>query len=164
MVSRKKTSTTEKRRVFMVVVDNSEELHQALYFACMRAKSINGRVALMHCITPAEFQHWIGVGEIMENEAREEAEQLLKEQSELVHDLTGEYPTVHLREGSSPQQVIELINEEPDISVLVLGANTQGENVGPLVSYLTSRGMAQCRVPITVVPGNLSDEELDNLT
>ena len=153
-----------KRRVFLVVVDESSEFHQALYFACMRAKSVHGRVALLRCVGGAEFQHWVGVGELMVEEAREEAENLLREQSESVHKLTGEYPIVHLREGDAKTEVINLINEEPEISILVLGANTQDENTGPLISYLTARGAAQCRVPITIVPGNLSDTDLDKVT
>ena len=154
----------DKRRVFLVVVDDSEELHQALYFACKRANSVNGRVALLRCIGQAEFQHWIGVGELMVEEAREEAEKLLRANSEWVHELTGEYPIVHLREGDPKTEVIDLINSEPEISILVLGANTRDENTGPLITYLTSRGVSQCRVPITIVPGHLSDNDIDNVS
>ena len=100
----------------------------------------------------------------MVEEAREEAEKLLRANSEWVNQITGEYPIVHLREGDPKTEVINLINEEPEISILVLGANTQDENTGPLISFLTTRGASQCRVPITIVPGNLSDEDLDKVT
>ncbi len=167
MTTRKKTKDqkkADKRRVFLVVVDDSKELHQALYFACKRAISVNGRVALLRCIGQAEFQHWIGVGELMVEEAREEAEQLLRTNSEWVHELTGEYPIVHLREGDPKSEVIDLINSEPEISILVLGANVYDENTGPLINFLTTRGASQCRVPITIVPGHLSDEDIDNVS
>jgi len=167
MANSKKTTPkkgNDKRRVFLVVVDESSEFHQALYFACKRPLSVNGRVALLRCVSPAEFQHWIGVGELMVEEAREEAEKLLRANSEWVNQITGEYPIVHLREGDPKTEVINLINEEPEISVLVLGANTQDENTGPLISFLTTRGASQCRVPITIVPGNLSDDDLDKVT
>jgi nucleotide-binding universal stress UspA family protein len=167
MTTRKKTKDqkkADKRRVFLVVVDDSKELHQALYFACKRAISVNGRVALLRCIGQAEFQHWIGVGELMVEEAREEAEQLLRTNSEWVHKLTGEYPIVHLREGDPKTEVIDLINSEPEISILVLGANVYDENTGPLINFLTTRGASQCRVPITIVPGHLSDDDIDNVS
>lgn len=167
MTTRKKTKDqkkSDKRRVFLVVVDDSKELHQALYFACKRAISVNGRVALLRCIGQAEFQHWIGVGELMVEEAREEAEQLLRTNSEWVHELTGEYPIVHLREGDPKSEVIDLIDNEPEISILVLGANVYDENTGPLINFLTTRGASQCRVPITIVPGHLSDEDIDNVS
>ena len=161
----KKTKTKETDyRVFLVVVDDSEELHQALYYACRRAKRLKGKVALMHCIPPTEFQHFAGVGELMREEARLEAENLLRVNSEWVHELTGHTPVVYLREGDARTELIELINEEKEISILILGADTSGDSTGPLITYLTTKGAAQCRVPITIVPGNLSDEELDLLT
>ena len=166
MAQRRKSSKEQNQapRVFLVVVDDSEELHQALYFACCRARRLKGRVALMHCVRPAEFQHFAGVGELMREEAREQAEKLIRTHSELVQHMTGEPPVVYLREGDPGAEVINVINEHDDISILILGADTKGENAGPLISHLTNRGAADCKVPITIVPGNLSDEEIDALT
>lgn len=156
--------TEASPRVFLVVIDDSEELHQALYYACRRAVRLDGHVALMHCIPPAEFQHWAGVGELMREEAREEAESLLRVNSEYVHEITGKTPVVYLREGDPKTELIELINEASEITMLILGASTDGENSGPLISYMTNKGASVCRVPITIVPGNLSDEDIDHIT
>jgi nucleotide-binding universal stress UspA family protein len=161
---KKKVSNQDPERVFLVVIDDSEELHQALYYAGRRAKRLKGRISLMYCIPPAEFQHWAGVGELMREEAREEAESMLRVNSEYIHELTGKYPSVHLREGDPNIELINLINEDKDISMLILGGNTEGESSGPLVTYLTTKGAAMCRVPIAIVPGNLSDEDIDFLT
>ena len=163
-MARKTSKTQEEQRVFLVVVDDSEELHQALYYAGRRAARLDGHIALMHCIPPAEFQHWAGVGELMREEAREEAENLLKVNSEYIHELTGKTPEVYLREGDPKVELIDLINEEKRFSMLILGGNTEGESSGPLINYLTTKGAAVCRIPITIVPGNLSDDEIDLLT
>lgn len=163
-MARKTSKKQEAQRVFLVVVDDSEELHQALYYAGRRAARLNGHIALMHCIPPAEFQHWAGVGELMREEAREEAENLLKVNSEYIHELTGKTPEVYLREGDPKVELIDLINEEKRFSMLILGGNTEGESSGPLINYLTTKGAAVCRIPITIVPGNLSDDEIDLLT
>ena len=77
--------------------------------------------------------------------------------------LTGEIPVLFVREGDTSDELLALIDEEPSISLLVLGADTQSETAGPLISFMMSRGASRCRVPITVVPGNLSDEQLDAL-
>lgn len=154
-----------KQRVFLVVVDECPELHQALYYACKRAKSVGGRVDLMRCISSsADFQHWVAVGALMAEEAREEAEQMLQDASEMVYELTGKRPIIYLREGEPDVELIKVIDEIPEISVLVLGANTSAENTGPLIAHLTGKGAGQCRVPITIVPGNLSDADLDDVT
>lgn len=161
----KKVTKQENERVFLVVIDDSEELHQALYYAGRRAARIGARIALMYCIPPAEFQHWAGVGELMREEAREEAENLLRVNSEYLHELTDEYPAVYLREGDPKVELINLINEEGQhFSMLILGGNTEGDSSGPLINYLTTKGAAVCRIPITIVPGNLSDDEIDLLT
>lgn len=153
----------KKDPVFLVVVDDSEEMHQALQFACGRAKAVGGKVALMYCIAPAEFEYWAGVGELMRQEAREAAEERMTIHAEYAKGLTGEIPVLFVREGDTSDELLALIDEEPSISLLVLGADTQSETAGPLISFLMSRGASRCRVPITVVPGNLSDEQLDAL-
>ena len=51
MTTRKKTKDQKKadrRRVFLVVVDDSKELHQALYFACKRAYLLMASVIALH--------------------------------------------------------------------------------------------------------------------
>ena len=162
-MGKKRFKKSDTDRVFLVVIDDSEELHQALYYAGRRAAHIGGRIALMYCIPPAEFQHWVGVGELMHEEAREDAENLLRVNSDYIHDLTGEYPVLYLREGDPNVELINLINEEKELSVLVLGGNTQGESAGPLITYLTTKGASACRIPVMIVPGHLSDEEIELL-
>ena len=152
-----------KQPVFLVVVDDSEEMHQALQFACGRARSVGGRVALIYCIVPAEFEYWAGVGELMREEAREEAEAKMAIHADYAKNLTNGTPILYVREGDIRDELLELIDQEHEISLLVLGADTQSETAGPLITFLMANGASRCRVPITVVPGNLTDEQLDAL-
>ena len=46
----------------------------------------------------------------------------------------------------------------------MLGAATKSDDPGPLISYLASKAAARLRIPITIVPGSLSDDEIDALT
>ena len=151
-------------RVFLVVVDETEEMKVALRFACLRARRTGGRVALLYVIEPAEFQHWMAVGDLMREEARSEGEQLLQRLAAQVNELVGTIPVLYVREGKVRDELFKLLDEEPRISVLVLGANTGSRGPGPLVSALTGKMIGKLRVPITVVPGNLSDEEIDSVS
>ena len=153
----------KKDPLFLVVVDDSEEMHHALQFACGRANAVGGKVGLMYCIVPAEFEYWAGVGELMRAEAREEAEANMAVHAEYAQQLTGEMPVLYVREGDIRDELLTLINEEPQISLLVLGADTNSETAGPLITFMMAKGMAKCRVPITVVPGNLTDDQIDAL-
>jgi len=160
----KKISNEEKSRVFLVVIDASQEQHQAIRFACKRARSTGGRVALFKCLSPAEFQHFAGVAEIMRTEARENAENLLRKVSESVIEISGQMPVLYIREGDAKEELIKLINEEEIISILVLGVSSGSTGPGPLVTYITSRGSSGCRVPVTLVPDNMTDDAIDTLT
>jgi len=151
-------------RVFLVVVDESEEMKVALRFACQRARRTGGRVALLYVIEPAEFQHWMAVGDLMREEARSEGEQLLQRLAAQVNELVGTIPVLYVREGKVRDELFKLLDEEPRISILVLGANTGSRGPGPLVSALTGKMIGKLRVPITVVPGNLRDEEIDHVS
>lgn len=150
-------------RIFLVVVDETQEWRTALHFACRRAQHTGGRVALLHVLEPAGIQSWLAVEAVMREETREEAEQLLQKVAAEVNALTGTMPVLYLREGQRREELLKLINEDPSISILVLAAATSSEGPGPLVQYLTTKGVGQLRIPITIVPGNLSVEQIDAL-
>ncbi|HEY0836310.1 MAG TPA: universal stress protein [Azospirillum sp.] len=154
----------EHKRIFLVVVDDSDELKVALRYACLRAKKSGGRVALLYVIEPAEVQSWLAVESLMREEQRAEAEQKLQKLAREVNASTGAVPILHIREGDRRDELMALIEEEPGISILVLGAGTEPEGPGPLISFFTGRGVSRLRIPLTIVPGGLSDAQLDAIT
>lgn len=158
-----RAASESRERIFLVVVDESEEMKAALRFACRRALHTGGRVALFYALEPPEFQHWLGVERVMQEEARQHAEQTLQELAAKVHADTGKMPILYLREGRRRDELLALIGEEPGLSLLVLGIASGREGPGPLVSYLVSQGMP-VRLPVTLVPGALSEAEIDALT
>ena len=160
-------ATTANRapdRIFLVVVDDSPELEVALRYACRRARRTGGRVALLTVMEPSDYQHFMAVSDIMQEEARAAAEQVLQKWAEKVNEWTGALPVLYLREGARGDELLKLIEEEPTISILVLGANPGPKGPGPLVSMLTGRMVGKLRVPITIVPGNLSPEDVEKVS
>ncbi len=154
----------EKDRIFLVVVDATKEMQLALRFACRRARHTKGRVALLFVMEPADFQHWMAVEEKMREERRAEAEQVLQDLAAEAQEQTGKIPVLHVREGEQVDEIVKLIEEEPNISVLVLGAGTGKKGPGPLVSSLAGKLSGKFPIPITVVPGNLTNEQIDALS
>ena len=159
-----KPDDADSPRSFLLVVDDSAELNAALRFACRRALHTDGSVALFHAVEPADFHHFATIGEFMESEARSEAEKLLQRVAADVQRLTGQMPGLFLREGDTIEQLLAVIDEEETISVLVLAAGAGEEGPGPLVSALSERLAGKIRLPVIIVPGNLSPEEIDELT
>ena len=152
-----------KNRFFLVVVDETEELHQALHFACARAKSIDANIALVYVITPNDFGHWASLDALIREEASEQAEEIIKTQSDYANSFTGKTPLVYIREGETTDQILQLIEEEEQICQLVLGANTKSDSAGPIVNYITGKGAARCKIPVVIVPGNLTDAQIEAL-
>ena len=151
-------------RVFLVVVDDSQELRVALRYAALRARRTGGRVALLYVMEPPDRQHWMALESLMREEQREEAEELVGRHADTVAALTGAPPVIHIREGVAHEQLMALIDEDPTISILVLAAAVDDAGPGPLISALSSKLIGRLRVPLTIVPGSLSDAQIDMLT
>jgi nucleotide-binding universal stress UspA family protein len=151
-------------RVFLVVADESPEMRNALRYACRRAKRTGGRVALLYVMHPPEGQQWGAVVDLMREEARQEAEVLVARYADVAATLTGQPPAIHIREGKSRDELIKLMAEDRTICVLVLGSSSGNEGPGPLVSAFTGKAGSQLRIPLTIVPGALSEAEIDAIS
>ncbi len=150
-------------RKFLVVLDDSRECLNAMRFAAMRAAKTGGGVAILSVIPPDEFNHWIGVGVVMREEARERIHAHFEVFAKWMRDKQGVDPELVIREGQPVDEIIAQVREDSEIGVLVLGAGTDKKGPGPLVTQLT-RSSGNLPIPITIVPGDLSKERLEAIT
>jgi nucleotide-binding universal stress UspA family protein len=157
-------SARPDERIFLVVVDESPEMRNALRYACRRAKRTGGRVAMLYVMEPPEGQHWGAVMDLMRQEARQQAEEVVAKHADVAVSLTGQPPTIHIREGKSRDELIKLVNEDRSISVLVLGSASSSEGPGPLVTAFAGKLGSQLRIPLTIVPGKLTEAEIDAIS
>ena len=154
------------KRKFLVVADDTPEFQTALRFACRRAHSTGGYVALLRVIEPEYFEHWSGVREEIDRQAREEAEAILQKSAELVQAETGLPPEFIIKNAENVRTALrDVISSDPDIKILVLAAGVGGRGPGPLVASLAKEGVrwGDRKVPVTLVPGDLTDEEIADL-
>ena len=150
-------------RKFLVVLDSSQECLNAMRFAALRAAHTGGGVEVLAVIEPEEFNHWIGVGDIMREEARERINAHFEVFAKWMRDRQGVDPELVIREGEPVPEILAQVNEDPEIGVLVLGAGTDSKGPGPLVTQLT-KNSGSLPIPFTIVPGNLSKERLEAIT
>ncbi|WP_121063419.1 universal stress protein [Chachezhania antarctica] len=150
-------------RKFLVVLDDSRECLNAMRFAAMRAASTGAGVTILSVIPPEEFNHWIGVADLMRAETRERIEAHYEVFAKWMRDRQKVDPELVIREGEAVDEILAQIKEDPTIGVLVLGAGAEGKGPGPLVAHL-SRSAGDLPIPITIVPGNLSKEKLEEIT
>jgi len=150
------------RRKFLVVVDETPECDRALYYASRRAAGTGGVVVLLAVLElEGAHQQWLGVAELMRAEALDEMTARLDRFSARARQLGAVDVESVVRDGPKADAVIALIAEDEDIAILVLAAGVGGEGPGPLVTALAGFHAGHFPVPITVVPGALSDAEID---
>ncbi len=150
-------------RKFLVVLDDTRECLNAMRFAAMRAHNTGGGVEILSIIPPDEFNHWIGVGDIMRAEARERIEAHFNVFAKWMRDKQEIDPSLVIREGVPVEQILAHIDESDEIGVLVLGANSGKGGPGPLVTAMT-KNAGNLPVPLTIVPVELSKEQLEVIT
>jgi nucleotide-binding universal stress UspA family protein len=164
-VKQRRSSEAGHRRKFLVVIDETPECARALYYAARRAEHTGGGVVLLYVIEPSDFQHWLGVENIMRAEAMEAAENTLGRFADTVREYSHIEPQLVIREGASrAEEIMKLIEEDEDIAVLVLAAAVDKEGPGPLVTAIAGKASGTFPVPITIVPGNLDDLAMAAIT
>ena len=163
--------TTRKRRSFeaghvrkfLLIVDDSQEVESALYYAASRIQHSSGTIVMLYVIEPQEYQHWMGVRQKQLEEETNTAKALFRLFRRKL-SLAGFDPVVSeevIREGNKAEEILRLIEEDEDVAILVLGAATDAKGPGPLVSsFATGRAAGNFPIPIAIVPGHLALEDI----
>ena len=147
----------------MVVLDDSKECLNAMRFAAMRAANSGGGVTILSVISTDEFNHWIGVSDIMREEARERIEVHFEVFAKWMRDRKNIEPELVIREGEVVSEILAQIQSDPEIGVLVLGAGLDKKGPGHLVTQM-SKNAGTLPIPVTIVPGSLTKEPLELIT
>ncbi len=140
-------------RTYLVIVDESAEMVVALKYAASRARLSGGRVALLRVIEPDAIQPWAGVDATLTEDALARARTDLADHEKLVETLSAAKPEIYVRQGPRRETLMKLLQEEPQISVLVLAAQTGEKGPGPLIGHLLSaKGRWALKIPVVIVP------------
>ncbi|MCX7864416.1 MAG: universal stress protein [Novosphingobium sp.] len=150
-------------RVYLVIIDETEEALVALRFAARRAAKTNGHVHLVALGPRQPFSAFAAVQATIEEEARARAEALLEAVAGNLQALGAKVPAISVRQGEGVKVVREYLTEHPEVSALVLGAAAEG-GPGPLVSHFTGPCAGQLPCPVFVVPGSLSEADIERLS
>jgi nucleotide-binding universal stress UspA family protein len=153
----------EPVRIYLVVVDDSPESEVALRFAARRAVKTGGGVEILSLLPPQEFIAFGGVQATIEAEARQHAEAIVAGAAGTLFEESGLKPAITLKQGDGPKVVREVIESNPDIAALVLGAAASGPP-GPLVAHFAGADAGKLQVPIMIIPGSLDREAIDRLS
>ena len=162
-ITRRRSFETGHRPKFLVIVDETPECARAVHFAARRATRTGASLLMLCVMEPPDNFEWVGVGEAMLAEAAAEAEDQLAAAASDARGAAGIEPETVIRVGDKAAEILKLIEEDEDISFLVLAAGVGKEGPGPLVSTIAGKTAATFPIPVVIVPGGLSDEEIDAL-
>lgn len=154
----------EKSAKYLVCVDGAESSRVALHFACKKAVKRGGSVELLHVVPPADMQNVFGVMGKVREEQRQEAEIMTRSLSGSAFQYSGLTPTVQIRDGRPGEEIINAALQDNDINMVVLGASPESAKRGNLIQWLAGRLGDRLLVPMMLVPGNLTDLQIDELS
>ena len=151
-------------RKFLVVSDDTQESETAAVFAAMRASIVGAGLVVLRLAQRPGFGHWRGIDDEMRDETREAA---LLEASELADKLklrAGITPEIEIEEGDLLTAIQMVVERDKSIKVLVLASGKKRRHPGPLVARLgQGKQIVDRPIAVTVVPGHLTDEELNEM-
>ena len=152
-------------RKFLVVADDSEEFSAALRYAARRARSTGGMVTLLKVLPPSTNDYFSGVREEIEAQQRQEGEALLARLGAEAEERSGAKAEYLIEFGDSLPAIRRVVAADPAIKILVLASAVGGRGPGPLVSAVAKDGVGAGgrKLPVTVVPGDLSDQDIEDL-
>lgn len=153
--------TAQERRKFLVIIDDTPECEQALLYASRRAARTGATVMALVVAAQSEFQHWLGVEARMREEAEEEANEMLDRAFAKLAKYTADVPERRIVVNNRAEGIRQVISEDPSIAVLVLAAADGADGPGPLVSAIAGGQSGAYPIPITIVPGGLTAEEIE---
>src|SRR6516162_7243468 len=150
----------KKRRAFehghtrklLVIVDETPEVYCALFYAAGRVQHAGGRIQLLYVIEP-EQQYWEGVRQAQVEEQTNKARALFRLFRRELNNrgFDGVVTEEVIRQGKKAEEIVKQIDEDDDVSVLVLGASSEAGGPGPLVAAFTGGPIP---IPVTIVPGD----------
>ena len=150
-------------RTYLVVIDDTPEAGIALRFAARRAVKTGGGVEILYLVPPQEFIAFGGVQATIEEEARLYAQGVVAAAAGTLLHESGLRPSITVRSGDAPRIVAELLAANPAIAALVLGAAATGAP-GPLIAHFAGADVGALAVPVMIIPGSLTPEQIDRLS
>ena len=164
MSTQRRSYETGHKPKCLVIVDDTAEWDRAVYYASRWAIRVGGGVVMLRIIEMEDQnQQWLGVAEVMRAEAQEEANAALDRASGRANGIAAITPERVIREGDPTEQLLDVIDKDVDIAMLVLAANPGPEGPGPIISMMAN-AVGSFPIPVTIVPGNLSDLDIDCLS
>ncbi|CAK02024.1 universal stress protein [Bartonella tribocorum] len=162
MISKPKNPKKKTKKKNLVIIDETPECRRAVAFAAQHAQNTNRTLVLLCVVDSTEFQHFLGVNNIMRTESTQSAHKILGDIASDVRTSHALETEIVVREGKKIDEISKLIDEDKRIALIVLAASGHTEGPGPLIQLIGNKGTA-FSIPVIVIPSNLADEDIRSI-
>tara|TARA_B100000963_G_scaffold355929_1_gene375124 strand:+ start:186 stop:647 length:462 start_codon:yes stop_codon:yes gene_type:complete len=149
------------KKKFLVVIDDSKELKNAIHFAAQRAKNTNGALSMLYVVNHAINAQWSKVEHLIEQEETSEAKKICRDWAQLIKNKFNIDTEIIIKLGNRKDEILKLLKEDKNIRFLVLATSGDGENPGPIIKSLLSSKMRDLSIPIVLVPGSMNEKDIN---
>ncbi|MGL4325475.1 MAG: universal stress protein [Beijerinckiaceae bacterium] len=163
MSRRRRSYEAGHRPKVLIIIDGSPESAVAIRYAGRRAARTGAGLVMLTVVDPPEALPILGISSVMEDEAVADAQEKIEAASSRLKETTGVEAQTEIRIGKKADEIRTLIDTDEDIASLILAAGTGKDGPGPLVASMATKGASNLPVPIIIVPGDLTAEEIDAL-
>ena len=153
----------KRKKTYLILADDSDEFAVAMHYAAISGKIKKANVAVLRVLAETDFQHWGGIEERMKAEQLEEAEADMSVVADQIEALHGDRPQILIEEGLKAEVVIRVLESDPIITKLILAGSVNPSGPGPLIEYFAGKGIEELDVPLVIVPGHLSEAQIEEL-
>jgi hypothetical protein len=152
----KKINSKKLKEYLLVYVDESEEFLEAMNYACELAKTESLGIILLYIIQDENFRHWKGVENIMREEQKNEAKEVLEKYITYIKDNYKLHVKSYIKTGEKLEILIKTLNgKRPKVKNLVLGLAMDKIENNKVISSLTGILRKKLTLPIIIVPGKI---------
>lgn len=149
---------------YLVCVNNEKYSETALQFACNLAKTNNGLITILHVIEPSEYHSFGGIEKAMQTEQQNNAQELMDNLSQKASEWFGASTILQVKEGKIENEIIQVVENDKTIKMMIVGAAPDGASKSKILPPLVSSLGSKLSIPMLIIPGNLSDEQIEDLT
>ena len=152
----KKINSNKLKEYLLVYVDESDEFLEAMKYACELAKTESLGIILLYIIQDENFRHWKGVENIMREEQKNKAKEVLEKYITYINNNYKLHVKSYIKTGEKLDVLIKALNgKRPKVKNLVLGLAMDKIENNKVISSLTGILRKKLTLPIIIVPGKI---------
>jgi hypothetical protein len=149
----------------LIAVSKGEHNKSALKYAAERARVLKCPIEMLYVIDTSDYQNLMGIEHNLKGELLREARHLLRDYASFIYDITKQITCVNVIEAESVGEgILKVVNSDLDINMVLLGVSKEIASKDKLVSWLAKHLGDRLMIPIMIIPNNLTDLQIHDLT